>query len=187
MFALVALIIGLICAFISRALLVFGAFSVSFWWGLGIFLPFGPMVFRHEYPDQSHWSKKVGLAALPCYFLFFALGGLGYMPGSTATRFSIMDPSPLVAYAREHKAPVSRTKAPIPVPAATPNLEVRRAENVKEFERLKNWGEALRLRKRDLLRSDLEGNRAYNADLALYNDALARATAERNAIFPAAK
>lgn len=187
MFALAALGIGLLCAFISRALLVFGAFSVSFWWGLGVFLPFGPMIFRHTYPDQSHGSKKFGIATFPCFFLFIALGGSSYLPGSSPNRFSIMDPSPLVAYAREHKAPTSRTQRSGPVPAATPNLEVRRSENVKEFERVKNWGEALRLRKRDLLRSDLEGNRAYNADLALYNDALARATAERNAIFPAAK
>jgi hypothetical protein len=189
MFALLALIIGFLCALTSRAMLVVAAFTVSFWWGLGIFLPFGPAIFRHTYPDQSHWSKKVGFATLPCFALYIALGGFSPMTQTSPNRFSIMDPSPLVAYAKENKAPTSRTQkaAPAPAPTATPSLEARRAANVKEFEGLRKWGDALRLRKRDLLRSDIEGNRAYDADLALYENALAKATVERNAIFPAVK
>jgi hypothetical protein len=42
--------------------------------------------------------------------------------------------------------------------------------------------EQLKLRKRDLLHSDIEGNRVYAVDLASYNDALAKATAEKNAL-----
>jgi uncharacterized protein YccT (UPF0319 family) len=71
-----------------------------------------------------------------------------------------------------------------PTPAPTPSIEERRAANTAEFERLNKWGEELRIRKRDLLHSDIEGNRQYNADLALYNAAVAKATAERNALAP---
>lgn len=187
MFSLIALVIGSLCALTSRAMLVVAAFTVSFWWGLGIFLPFGPAIFRHTYPDQSHWSKKVGFATLPCFALYIMLGGFSPMTQSSANRFSIMDPSPLVAYAKEHKAPTSRTQKAAPAPAATPSLEARRDANVKEFEGLRKWGDALRLRKRDLLRSDIEGNRSYDLDFTLYNDALAKATAQRSVIFPTAK
>ena len=64
----------------------------------------------------------------------------------------------------------------------TPSLEQRRAVNATEFERLRGLEEQLRLRKRDLLHSDTEGNRVYASDLASYNDALAKATAEKNAL-----
>ncbi len=67
-------------------------------------------------------------------------------------------------------------------PAPTPSLEQRRAVNPTEFERLRGLEEQLRLRKRDLLHSDTEGNRVYASDLASYNDALAKATAEKNAL-----
>jgi hypothetical protein len=181
MFALAALIVGLLCSFISRALLVVGAFSVSFWWGLGVFLPFGPAIFRHTYPDQSHGSRKFGIAALPCFFLFVALGGFTYLPGSSGSRFSIMDTSPLLAYARENKPPVLQTQKAAPAPTAPPNLEERRAINYREFQRLNAWSEALKLRKRDLLHSDTEGNRIYEIELAQYKAALANANAEKDA------
>jgi hypothetical protein len=69
-----------------------------------------------------------------------------------------------------------------PKPAATPSRDERLAANATEFERLRRWQEELRLRKRDLLYSDVEGNRQYVVDLALYNQALAKATEERNAL-----
>ena len=71
-------------------------------------------------------------------------------------------------------------KAP-KVPRA-PSLEERRAANAKELERLSKVGEELRLRKRDLLHSDVQGNRTYVVDLALYNQELAKATAEKDAL-----
>ena len=84
-----------------------------------------------------------------------------------------------------------QTKQPIgyamekPVPAAaepTLTLDQRRATNAKELERLHGVEEQLKLRKRDLLHSDTEGNRLYTIDLASYNDALAKAAAEKNAL-----
>jgi hypothetical protein len=52
------------------------------------------------------------------------------------------------------------------------------------LERLTEWSKALRLKKRDLLHSDVQGNLAYNAEVAEYNDALTKATAEKNALWP---
>jgi hypothetical protein len=69
----------------------------------------------------------------------------------------------------------------------TPGVEERRTANTREFERLRAWSDALRLRKRDLLHSDTEGNRAYELELAQYNAALEKANTERSALWPAAK
>ena len=49
------------------------------------------------------------------------------------------------------------------------------------------YTESLRLRKRDLLHSDIQGNRIFIVDLALYNQALAKATAEKEALATPAK
>jgi hypothetical protein len=58
----------------------------------------------------------------------------------------------------------------------------RRAANAKELERLREVEEQLKLRKRDLLHSDTQGNRLYAIDLGSYDDALAKATSEKNAL-----
>ena len=61
-------------------------------------------------------------------------------------------------------------------------MDQRRAANATELERLLGVEAELKLRKRDLLHSDSEGNRIYAIDLASYNEALAKATAEKNAL-----
>jgi hypothetical protein len=78
--------------------------------------------------------------------------------------------------------PVSSKKTNSVSAAPTPSVAQRRATNAKELERLHGVEEQLKLRKRDLLHSDTEGNRVYAIDLASYNDALAKATAEKNAL-----
>lgn len=72
-------------------------------------------------------------------------------------------------------------------PAAPPTVEQRRAINATELERLTAWSQTLRLKKRDLLHSDVQGNLAYNAEVAEYNAALAKATEEKNALWPQKK
>ena len=84
-----------------------------------------------------------------------------------------------VGYAIEK--PVT-SKKPSPSVAPTLTLDQRRATNAKELERLHEVEEQPKLRKRDLLHSDTEGNRLYAIDLASYNDALAKATAEENTL-----
>ena len=69
-----------------------------------------------------------------------------------------------------------------PNAAPTPTLEQRRTANATELERLRGVEAELKLRKRDLLHSDSDGNRIYAIDLASYNEALAKATAEKNAL-----
>jgi hypothetical protein len=86
-------------------------------------------------------------------------------------------------YAMEGSTTAAKPKAATsPTPVTTPSLTERLAANRKEMERLDKWSQALRLKKRDLLHSDVEGNIAYNAELAKYNEALAKATAERTAL-----
>ena len=185
MFAIAALVVGLICALTSRALLTVAAFSISVWWGLGVFLPFGPAVFRYSYPDQAHGSRVFGLATIPFFFLFIALGGFRHTADMYHRDLSrVRSASTQGQHYALEKSPKSSSKgiAVAPTPAPTPTLNERRAANAKEFQRLSKWNDALRLRKRDLLRSDVEGNRIYVVDLALYNQALTKATAEKEAL-----
>ena len=80
----------------------------------------------------------------------------------------------------EKAVPSKKTNAVAAAP--TPSLEQRRAANLTELERLRGVEAELKLRKRDLLHSDTEGNRMYTIDFAVYSDALAKATAEKNAL-----
>ena len=170
MAALICLGIGLVCILIGRILLIGAAFGVSIWWGLGIFLPFGPLIFRLNYPDLAPLSKTFRLIALPCILAYFVL-----RPGPpNYDKFFKHNPVPSAP--ANHYGLETISKA-----IAAPSLDQRRAANAKEFERLTAWSEALRLKKRDLLHSDVQGNIAYNAEVAQYNAALAKATAEKNA------
>lgn len=172
MVSLVFLAIGLVCIVIGRILLIREAFGVSVWWGLGIFLPFGPSFFRLSYPDLAPLSKTFRLIALPCILAYFAL-----RPGPpNYDRFFKQKPFPSAPANHYGLEKVSTTKA-----AST--LEERRAANAEELQHLAAWSEALRVKKRDLLHSDVQGNIAYNAEVAEYNAALAKATAEKNAVW----
>jgi hypothetical protein len=180
--AFVFLVIGLLCAIISRILLVIAALDVSAWWTLGVLLPFGPLLFRLNYPDLAHSSRLLRLAAIPCFFFYLVLGpGLSYKHHlSKATQAGSAQPA---HYGLEtHKPHGKPSKSSGPVVELTPNIEDRRTANFREFQRLYAWNEALKLRKRDLLHSDAEGNRAYDLELAQYNAALQKANAEKNAI-----
>lgn len=171
MVGLIFLAIGLICAVIGRILLIRAAFGVSIWWGLGVFLPFGPFLFRLNYPDAAPLSFKFRLAVLPCLFMYFLLepSGLSALHRSDIFKSAHAPAAPANHYATEK---VSKS-----------NLAERCAANNREFDRLKAWSEALRLKKRDILRSDVQGNIAYDAELAQYENALAKATAEKQTIF----
>jgi len=174
--AFVFLGIGVLLILIGRILLIGAAFSVSIWWGLGIFLPFGPLLFRLQYPDLAPLSRTFRLFALPCLLAYFVLRP-GTLSGSHTDHF--FKEKTIPAGPANHYGLEKVSKA-----IGSPTLEQRRAANATEMERLMDWAEALRLKKRDLLRSDVQGNIAYNAEVAEYNAALAKATVERNAIWP---
>jgi hypothetical protein len=168
--------VGLICALISRILLFMAASRISVGWTIGIFLPFGPLFFRLNYPDEARRSLIFRVLTVLCLFYFLTSG-----PGLNVAYYKRRNTHPTrppkdqpAGYAMEK--PVTPAK-----PAASPTGIERRAASEKEFERLAKWNEQLRLRKRDLLRSDTQGNRVYVVDLALYNDALAKANAEKAA------
>lgn len=188
MLGLVFLVLGLLCAIVGRILLASAAFGVSVWWGVGAFLPFGPLLFRLNYPDADQRSRIFRLATLPCLFLYILLG-----PGAGQTAYfhhktkEVQPPSGFPPqYAMEVSSKNKQT-ARSPQIETTPSLEARRAANAREFARLDAWKEALRLRKRDLLHSDIPGNEAYTVELAQYNAAFTKAIAERTALWPATK
>jgi hypothetical protein len=172
--ALVFLAIGLVCVLIGRILLIRAAFGISVWWGLGIFLPFGPLLFRLNYPDLAPLSKTFRLVALPCILAYFVL------------RPDTMSESHFDKFFKHKEVPSAPAnhygleKPPQKAPA--PSLADRRLASNREFERLNAWYAALRLKKRDLLHSDVAGNEAYTVELAQYSAALKKATDERNSL-----
>jgi hypothetical protein len=161
---------------IGRILLIKAAFGVSVGWGLGIFLPFGPLLFRLSYPDLAPLSKTFRLIALPCILAYFVLRP---GPPNYDKFFKHKSDKPVASAPANHYGLEKITKV-----VAAPSLYDRRVANSKEFQRLAEWEAALRLKKRDLLHSDVEGNRAYNAEVVEYNAALTKATAEKNAVWP---
>src|SRR6266487_2278683 len=179
MVSLVFLGLAIVCALISRILLLIAAIDISVWWALGVFLPFGPLFFRLNYPEQARNSYLFRVATLLCIFGFVVMRpGLSLsMHDGHRTASSPQRSKQPVGYAMEKPLKSANVAARV-----TPSLDQRRAVNATEFERLRGLEEQLRLRKRDLLHSDTEGNRVYASDLASYNDALAKATAEKNAL-----
>jgi len=174
--ALIFLAVGLLLILIGRILLIGAAFGVSVWWGLGIFLPFGPLLFRLSYPDLAPLSRTFRLFALPCILAYFVMRP-GPLSGSYYDQFFKHKNVPAVP--ANHYA-LEKTSKPTP----TPSLDERRIANAKEMERLTAWAEKLQAKKRDLLRSDVDGTKAFNGEVAEYNDALAKARAEQSAIWP---
>ena len=160
---------------IGRILLIGAAFGISVGWGLGIFLPFGPLLFRLSYPDLAPLSRTFRLVALPCILAYFALRP-GPLSGSHFDQFFKHKEVPSAPANHYGLETVSK-------PIAAPGLHERRVANAQEFERLTAWSEALRLKNRDLLHSDVQGNLAYNAEVVEYNAALTKAMAERSAIW----
>ena len=181
MVSLVFLGLAILCALISRILLVTAAVKISAGWAFGVFLPFGPLFFRLNYPEAARNSYLFRVATLLCVFgvVISQPRMMLHTPKIHPTAASPRLSKQTVGYAMEKPG----TKVAItPTPAPTPALEQRRAANTTELERLRGVESELKLRKRDLLHSDTEGNRVYAIDLASYNEALAKATTEKNAL-----
>lgn len=175
----VCLLVGVLCALISRGLLVVAAFSISFGWGIGVLLPFGPLLFRLSYPEQAVRARVFGLISLPCYLAFFAFGSdLSALPfHREAVEKDLAATSPKAGYGSEGAAPSQIAAKNI---ASSP-VE-RRVANEAEFTRLHSWSERLLATRRDLLKSDPEGARRYNEEATQFNAAVAAANAERAAL-----
>ena len=184
MVGLVCLTIAVICAIIARVLLVIAAANISFWWAVGVFLPFGPMLFRLNYPEAARSSFIFRVATLGFIFLFLVVGPAASI--YPERKPSIAKPTETEhGYAFEIVQRLSRlTDKPETIDPQT--LPARQAANEREFERLNKWSEALRAPKSDLRAGDVEGNRAYNVDLEEYKAALAKTNAEKEVLTAAA-
>jgi hypothetical protein len=170
--SVVFLVIGIVCILTGRILLIGAAFGVSVGWGLGIFLPFGPTLFRISYPELAPWSRTFRLVALPCILAYFI-----FRPDPpNYDRFFKQKPVPSAPANHYSLEKISKV-------IAAPTLEKRREANEKEFARLASWSQALKLKKRDLLNSDVQGNVFYEGELAQYNEALTKANAEKQTLF----
>lgn len=179
MVALIFLGVGVLLILIGRILLVGAAFGVSVWWGLGIFLPFGPLLFRLSYPDLAPMSRTFRLFAIPCILAYMVLRP-GPLTGSSYNQFFKHKDVPAAPADHYGLEKVNKT----PKASAPTSLQERRVANAKEMERLTAWAESLHVKQRDLLHSDVEGTKAFNAEVAEYNTALAKATAEQKAVWP---
>lgn len=172
---------------IARILIITAAFKISWKWGLGVLLPFGPMMFRRNYPDDARPARPFQLAALPC-FLIFILAGPSF---SSINLPKPPAPSNPKGYAVEKPAPAKSSSGSgsflKSVLRTGPSVEDRKAANAKELERLAEKDKELKTRKRDLLRSDVQGQAAYERDFAAYNTALAKANAEKAELATAGK
>jgi len=177
MVSLVFLGLAILCALLSRILLVTAAVKISAGWAFGVFLPFGPLFFRLNYPEAARNSYLFRVATLLCVFgvVISQPRMMLHTPKIHPTAASPRLSKQTVGYAME-KPGTNVASTP------TPALEQRRAANTTELERLRGVESELKLRKRDLLHSDTEGNRVYAIDLASYNEALAKATTEKNAL-----
>src|SRR5437763_12546021 len=137
--ALIFLAIGLVCIFVGRILLIGAAFGVSVWWGLGIFLPFGPLIFRLSYPDLAPLSRTFRLIALPCILAYFVFRpgppdyGKLFKGNSILSDQKAVPSGPANHYAMEK----------ISQKIAAPSSQERREANAKELQRLTEWSEAL--------------------------------------------
>jgi hypothetical protein len=167
--AFLLLLVGVICAGVSRVLLFVGATSISVKWSLGVWLPFGPFFFRRNYPDQAKLSAPFRIVTMVCLGLFLFVGSRG-----NNSTFNFIKQKSYGSF---------KTGIANGYGMEEPNTaEERKAANVKELDRLTKWGEELKLKKRDLLKSDVEGNHAYDKEFAKYNAALSKANAERVAL-----
>ena len=183
MAAFIFLGLGLACALIGRVMLIGAAFKTNIWWGIGVCLPFGPLFFRLNYPQLAFASRMFRLATLPCVFLYFVFGP-GLIPSPDFSFFHY-PASPLPAaggYALESTANTKPANSQSAKPVTVVSIAERMNANAAEFERLGAWSDKLRLRKRDLLHSDVEGNRTYDLELAQYNSAVEKATAEKTSL-----
>jgi hypothetical protein len=181
--ALIILGIGLICSMIARIMIITAAFRISWKWGIGVLLPFGPMAFRMTFPDDARPARPFQLVALPC-FLFFILMGSG-LPSISLRKAPAASPDPTAhvqGFAMEKPASAKSSNPVASTVTTGPGVDERRASNAKELERLALQEKELKLRKRDLLRSDVQGQAAYERDLADYKAAFAKANAEKTTL-----
>ena len=169
---------------ISRIMLFVAAVRISAGWALGVWLPFGPLCFRRTFPDQSRASAPFRTLTILCFGIYVLLGlGSKSIPYLRNPQASAPTESPqATGYAIERSDDSEDSEDSEKSAKTHVSLGDRRAANAKELDRLAKWSEDLKLKKRDLLRSDIQGNKDYEGELAEYTEAFTKATAERESL-----
>ena len=169
---------------ITRIMLFVAAVRISVGWSLGVWLPFGPLCFRRTFPDQSRSSTPFRMLTILCFSIYILLGlGSRSIPYLRNTHASVPPQSDhATGFGMEQSDDSDKSGDSDSSTKSHVSLGDRRAANTKELERLAKWSEDLKLKKRDLLRSDVQGNKDYEAELAEYTEALTKATAERESL-----
>jgi hypothetical protein len=131
MVSLVFLGLAIVCALISRILLLIAAIDISAWWALGVFLPFGPLFFRLNYPEQARNSYLFRVATLLCIFGFVVMRpGLNFSPrGGHHTTFFAPQTKQPVGYAMEKPVPSKKTNSVSAAPTRSVALRTRQNSN----------------------------------------------------------
>ena len=183
----VFLLLAVLCGLISRCLLIKAAWCVSKRWGFGIFLPFGPYFFRRQYPEDVQRARMFQLAAIPFVFIY-VLVSPELIPDTRVAFVRVGPPGQeklalsLGGHVFGGGGAIASRATEMPQQQPTASLEERRVALEREMKRLGQWSETLRIRRRDLLKSDVEGARAYDRDAIAYNAALAKANEESMAL-----
>src|SRR3954468_2006312 len=180
MIALVCLGGAVICALIARVLLLIAALNISVWWAVGVFLPFGPTLFRLSHPEAARSSFIFRMATLGCIFLYVVAGPGAFI--SPLHQQAARPSKPAFGFGSEILDKLTRPLGSGSSKRDTRPIEARRADNEKQFERLRQWDETLRHQKATLLPADAKGAQAYAIDLQEYNEALLLANAEKRAL-----
>src|SRR5204862_8099322 len=121
MVSLVFLGLAIACALISRILLLTAAANISAGWAFGLFLPFGPLFFRLNYPEEARNSYLFRVATLLCVFGFVVSQPRMtlHLPKIHPTAGSPRLSKQPVGYAME-KPDTSKKVAGTPTPVPTP-------------------------------------------------------------------
>src|SRR6516162_6076096 len=103
MVSFVFLGLAIVCALTSRILLLIAAINISTGWAIGVFLPFGPLFFRLNYPEEARNSYLFRVATLLCVFGFviYQPRMTSHLPGMRPTTASPRLSKQTTGYAME--------------------------------------------------------------------------------------
>jgi hypothetical protein len=177
------LLAALICSMIGRGFLFRAALSISKAWGIAVLcVPLAPFFFRRNYKELAHEGQNWRTGATILAVLFFAITGSS---GSVSELWDLVPenlrPASLVEETEPEADDAGEVADATAVPATPmpPSYSERVAANQREFARLGEVYDTLKLERGYLRKHDREGIEAYNLLAAKYQADLAKARTEQ--------